>query len=349
MFSKFSVKKPFTVFVAIIIVIILGVVSWTKMTVDLIPSLNLPYAVIVTTLPGASPEEIESTISAPLESTLATISNIDEIQSVSTNSVSMVMLQFLGDTNMDSAMIEMREQIDMYTAMPTYPENAGSPMIIKVNMNLLPVEVITASMKGMNEIEANKYVEDKILPEIESVEGVASVTATGLLKNMVDVTISKSKLETLQKSIEEKLQAAVLEQITAQVEPVVEEQVRVAVEEQVKAGLAASGVTEITPGYENLLIQAVDEALPSAVEAAMPAAIEAALAEFENSDDAKAMSDITSNINTDMISGILTAENFSMPAGSVLDTAGFSYSVKVGDKYSSIDEFKQQTLFNVPN
>ena len=118
MFSRFSVKKPFTILVAVIIILVLGVVSYTNMTVDLIPSFNLPYAVISTTYAGASPEEVEQKLTSPLEQGMASINNIEEVSSVSSENVSMVILKFNEETNMDTAMIEMLSLIHIvpYTA-----------------------------------------------------------------------------------------------------------------------------------------------------------------------------------------------------------------------------------------
>lgn len=332
MISKFSVKKPFTVFVAIIIVIILGVVSYTKMTVDLIPSLNLPYAVIVTTYGGASPEQVETVITSPLEQTLASISNIQTMSSSSMENVSMIMMEFAGETNMDSAMIEMREQMDLFTSNPSYPDEAGSPMIIKVSMNLLPVEVLTASVSNMEQAAATQFIEDKILPEIKSVGGVASVSATGLLENMADVTLSKEKIEKLaedvQNNIEEQMMAAVESQLGPEIE------------KSVGTALAGYGITPSTPGYQEMF----DEQYKTALEATLPGALEMA----RNQLPSDGSMDFAEKINVDMIKGILSADNFSMPAGSVIDSAGYSYAVKVGDKYATIQEFGQQILFNIP-
>ena len=112
MLSKFSVKRPYTVLVGVLLILILGFVSITKMTTDLLPSMNLPYAVVYTTYIGASPEEVETTVTRPVESSMATISNIKNIQSVSSENVSMVILEFEQTANMDSVTIEMRESLD---------------------------------------------------------------------------------------------------------------------------------------------------------------------------------------------------------------------------------------------
>ena len=125
MLSKFSVKRPYTVLVGVLLILILGFVSVTKMTTDLLPSMNLPYAVVYTTYIGASPEEVETTVTRPVESSMATISNIKNIQSVSSENVSMVILEFEQTANMDSVTIEMWESLDQISA--SWSDSIGSP------------------------------------------------------------------------------------------------------------------------------------------------------------------------------------------------------------------------------
>ncbi|MFA7688765.1 MAG: efflux RND transporter permease subunit, partial [Bacilli bacterium] len=106
--SSLSVKRPVTILMGILIVVILGIISLINLKTDLFPSVNLPYAIVSTTYIGSSPEEIETTVTKPIESSMATISNIKNISSVSRENVSMVILEFSEETNMDSAMVEMR-------------------------------------------------------------------------------------------------------------------------------------------------------------------------------------------------------------------------------------------------
>ena len=129
MLSKFSVKKPYTVMVGIILVLILGVVSFSNMTADLLPDINLPYAMVMTTYPGASPEEVETMVSKPVEQAMATVSNIENIQSVSSENMSMVILQFAQTTDMDSASLEMRENLDQIRSY--WDDSVGNPVIMK--------------------------------------------------------------------------------------------------------------------------------------------------------------------------------------------------------------------------
>lgn len=205
MLSKFSVKKPYTVVVGIVLIIILGIVSFRDMTVDLLPSMNLPYAIVMTTYPGASPEEVEEIVTKPVEQTMATVSNIKNIQSISSENTSTVMLEFEQTANMDSVTIEMRENLDQISGF--WPEEIASPMIMKLNPDMLPVLVTAVSAKGKDAVESSRIIEDEVIPEVESVEGVASVMATGNITETVEVTLNKEKIDGLSDDIQEEMQA----------------------------------------------------------------------------------------------------------------------------------------------
>ncbi len=193
MLSKFSVKKPYTVVVGVVLIIILGVVSFTKMTVDLLPSMNLPYAIVMTTYPGASPEEVEEIVTKPVEQTMATVSNIKDIMSVSSENASTVVMEFEQTSNMDSVTIEMRESLDQITGF--WPDEVTNPIIIKLNPDMMPVLVAAVSAKGDSTSQVSKTIEDEVIPEIESVEGVASVSVTGSIEETVEITVNEDKID----------------------------------------------------------------------------------------------------------------------------------------------------------
>lgn len=195
MLSKFSVKKPYTVVVAVVLVLILGVVSFGDMTVDLLPSMNLPYALVMTMYPGASPEEVEETVTKPIEQSMATVSNINNISSTSQENVSTVVLEFNQTANMDSVTIEMRENLDQISGF--WPETVGNPLIMKLNPDMMPVMVAAVSAEGRNAADASKMIEETIAPELESIEGVASVTATGTVEETVEIKVSPDKIQSL--------------------------------------------------------------------------------------------------------------------------------------------------------
>ena len=136
--SKFSVKKPYTVLVGVIIVIILGIMSFSKMTADLLPSMNFPYVIVMTTYAGATPEEVETMISKPLEESFKTTENIKNVNSSSSENMSMVILEFESNTNMDSAVIELNSKIDLIEYMWS-DDKISRPTMMKINPNMAPI------------------------------------------------------------------------------------------------------------------------------------------------------------------------------------------------------------------
>lgn len=210
MLSKFSVKKPYTVLVGVILIIILGVVSFMNLKTDLMPSIDLPYVVVITTYPGASPEEVEMVVTKPIEQVLATISNMENVSSISSENMSMVILEFNNKVNMDSAMIEIDSSLDLIK--PNWNDNIGTPMIMKLNPDMLPVMVASVDVEGMDIAEITKLVKEDVIPELESVEGVAKVEGVGLIEENIEVLINPEKIESLNKrilsSIDEELSEA---------------------------------------------------------------------------------------------------------------------------------------------
>lgn len=203
MITKFSVKRAYTVIVGIVLVLILGAVAYTKMTVDLLPDLELPYAVIITTYPGASPEAVENGVTKPIEQAVATIDNIEGLQSVSSENYSMVVLEFGSDTNMDTATIDMREKLDQVSGF--FDDSVGSPMILKLNPDMLPVMIAAVNKEGLNQVELSEFVDKTIQPSLESLEGVASVTGMGLVEESVQVIVRRDKVKTVNKKVRKAL------------------------------------------------------------------------------------------------------------------------------------------------
>lgn len=199
MLSKFSVKQPYTVWVGVVLVLVLGVVSVMRMTTDLLPNMSLPYALVITTDAGASPEEIEKEITAPIEAAMATTSNIKTVSSMSSNSYSMVILEYEQDTNMDSVVIEMQQKLDQLKG--GWADTVSAPVIMQLDPNMLPIMVASADIEGMSQIEISEYVENELKPVLESIEGVASVSATGSVVERYEVVIREDKVEALNDKI----------------------------------------------------------------------------------------------------------------------------------------------------
>lgn len=199
MFSKFSVRRPYTVIVGVILVIVLGVVSFTRMTTDLLPDMSLPYVLVVTADMGASPEEVEMDVTAPIESAMATTSNIKNVSSSSYDSYSMVILEYEQNTNMDSILIEIQQELDQLEG--SFKDTVGTPIMMQIDPDMMPVMVVSADVDGMTGGEISEYVEKELAPQISSVEGVASVSATGILEESVEVTLDQEKIDSLNQKI----------------------------------------------------------------------------------------------------------------------------------------------------
>lgn len=193
--SKFSVKKPFTVLVGIILVLVLGMVSFTRMTTDLLPNMDLPYMVVYTTNPGAAPESIEAEVTKPLEGALGTTTGIKSINSVSSENVSVVILEFEQSTDMNAVSIEMSNTIDQIKG--TLPETCGAPVMMQITPDMLPVMVASVDIDGMDAKEVSDYVNDTLLGRFERLDGVASVDTTGLIASQVEVTLDQNKIDAL--------------------------------------------------------------------------------------------------------------------------------------------------------
>ena len=203
MISKYSVKRPYTVLVAVVLVIVLGVVSLSKMTADLLPDMSFQYALVITTDMGASPEQVESDVTAPIESAMATTSNIKNISSISYNSYSIVTLEYEQNANMDSVVIEIQQSLDQISGQ--WDDSIGTPMIMKVNPDMLPVLAAAVDVDGMDAAKLSEYVENELSPAIESLEGVASVTTTGQLEESVQVTLDQDKIDALNKKVQKSI------------------------------------------------------------------------------------------------------------------------------------------------
>ena len=199
MLSKFSVKKPYTVMVGVILVLILGVVSFSNMTADLFPDINMPYAMVMTTYPGASPEEVELIVSKPVEQAMATVSNIENIQSVSSENLSMVILQFAQTTDMDSVSLEMRENLDQIRSY--WDDGVGNPVIMKLNPEMMPVMIAAVEKDDLDSVGITNLVEEELLSEMESLEGVASVNTSGEVEESVQVLLRQDKIDKVNKKI----------------------------------------------------------------------------------------------------------------------------------------------------
>jgi HAE1 family hydrophobic/amphiphilic exporter-1 len=176
------------------------------MTTDLLPDMSFQYALVITTDIGASPETVETEVTAPIEAAMATTSNIKGITSTSYNSYSMVILEYEQSANMDSVVIEIQQELDQLEG--SWGDTVGTPMIMQINPDMLPIMVAAVEKEGLSQTELSTYVENELIPALESVEGVASVSASGEITESIEVTLNQEKIDALN----DKIQAEILSQ-----------------------------------------------------------------------------------------------------------------------------------------
>lgn len=392
MLSTFSVRKPFTILVAVVIILVFGVISYIKMTPDLFPSIDTPYVVVMTTYPGASPEEAETEITDPMEKNLATLPNLKNITSISAANYSVISLEFSDDVDMDSISVDIRDKIDQIEG--AFPETAATPIVMKINLDMMPVVTAAVGMEDKSAGEVSQFMKDNLENPLEGIEGVASLSTTGMVNDNIQVVLSKEKIE----DINAKAAAAVNSQLGG-------------AEGQIKSGISSANdaknqVTEgkdaIVSGYEQAVaaktqMEKSRKQLEAAIEAEtvpgtkeylknqlkilednieqldnriqaesftlstkyadLAAAegtitstvnqLQEALAEIQSSKEAAlASADMTGVLTMKNISAILTAQNFSMPAGYVTDREA-EVLVSVGDKIKDKDELENLVLMDL--
>ena len=416
--AKFSVKKPLTVFVVVLAVIVLGVVSYLKMTPDLIPNMDFPYVIIVTTDPGASPEAVESDITKPMEQSMATLDQIKEVTSTSKNSVSMVLLEFEDGVNMDTISVDIQQKISVLQGQ--WDDMVGTPYVLKINPSVLPVMVAAVSREGMDVYDLSDLVTDELTNKLEGISGVASVSVSGAVTREAHVILDQQKMDELSATLEDavKKQLKKAETKLHDAEKKIEDgqsalnSAKRDVADGV-AGAAGDAVDkvrdELRDVYKNLedtdirdiiggLFTDPDKTLEELQKNldALKASLSKLMDELESGrlraqvegtvsdlvvslmdgmtqlteaqiqlDQAKTQvesgleqisdaykkvseqTDLGGMLTISTVSGLLTAQNFSMPAGYISDDSGVSYMVSVGQKITASGELEEMVLFDL--
>ncbi|MDD4170352.1 MAG: efflux RND transporter permease subunit, partial [Desulfotomaculaceae bacterium] len=209
--ADISVNRPVAISMLMIAMVVLGLFSLNRLAIDLYPDMEIPVSIVTTSYSGASPAEIEELISKPLESALATTENVDTIQSVSAQGISLVIVQFNWNTNMDTAINDMRDKIDMVKSM--LPDDVDSTRVMKLNPNQMPIIVFSISGAGGDLVRLNKIAEDDIQPRLERLKGVASVYITGGKTREIKVILDPAKMEAYGLNITQVMQAIAADNI----------------------------------------------------------------------------------------------------------------------------------------
>ena len=197
--TKYSVKKPYTVLVGVVLALVLGVVSFLGLNTDLLPAMDLPYVVVYTVYPGASPERVELAVTQPLEQAVATTSGLENISSISSENLSLIIMEFNAKTNMDSAMIELSNNIDMVEGY--LDDMVQSPTLMKINPDMLPVQMLSVDVDGMDMKQLSEYVETDLAPRLERLDGVATVDISGAVHDYVEIKLNQDKIDVINDDI----------------------------------------------------------------------------------------------------------------------------------------------------
>jgi len=379
MLEKFSVRKPMTVVVGLILVIVLGLVSITDMTMDLMPEMELPFVAVFTTYFGATPDQVERDLTIPLETSMSTLSGIDTVQSISSEHVSILILQFTEATNMDSASLEIRESLDMLNL----PDGASRPSMIRMNPEMLPIMTANVHMDGYTIHQLSEFAIREVGPALEAVPGVAVVSISGLVNNQMHVILRQEYIDAVNLHMTQTIEGfmgaareAALEEMQQQVEATIAERIEAFSEarmtELISEGLS---VEDAELQLNNELLNAI-QIITEEVMLDMAAAIDEMDAgafdtaghhgadehdeasQEANNDDGQALATGTDPqaeapeialpaemLSVSAITGILNAQNFSMPAGMIAED-GATYMVRIGDTFSHIDEVKNMLVFD---
>ena len=186
--ARFCIKHKVTTLMAVIMVSIFGVVFTTRLQMALLPDVEAPAAVVMCYYNGASPQDIEELVSRPLESAIMSVSGVEEVQSVSSDSVSQIQITYADGTDLDVAATNLREQFDMVSL----PDGATDPVIVNISINdLLPSAIVALMGDDLSSIQA--LAEDTVAPALERVDGVAQVTISGGVSQQIAVEVDAAR------------------------------------------------------------------------------------------------------------------------------------------------------------
>lgn len=190
--SERAIKRPVTVIMMMLIIVVLGAVSFSRVPIDLMPSLEVPMAIVVTSYEGAGPQEVENFVTRSIENALGSVNNMKGIRSQTSEGNSVVIVEFNDGTDMDFATLQMRERIDMIKGF--LPDGTGNPMVLKLDPNMLPVVQIGVFSATQDDVALKQYVEDVVKMRLERLDGVGSVNVTGGVEREIKVVLDPDKL-----------------------------------------------------------------------------------------------------------------------------------------------------------
>ncbi len=209
---ELSIKRPVSVVMCVLIVLILGLISLSRIPMNLMPDMELPVAAVMTTYSGAGPEEVESIVTETIENAIASVEGVENITSVSSEGSSVVIVEFDYGTNMDFATLDMREKIGLVEQY--LPSDVDTPMVIKFDPSMMPIASLSVS-NGMDEVQLKEFVEDTIQPRIESISGVASVSVSGGKTREIKVEVDPEKMSGYQVTLSSLISSLQMENLNS--------------------------------------------------------------------------------------------------------------------------------------
>lgn len=218
---EFSVKRKVTASMIAMILVVVGIIAFTRLGLDFFPDLEYPTVSVITTYRGASSEDIETTITKPLEQVVSSVSGVKKVTSQSSEGVSVLMVEFEWGTNLDFAAQDIRDQIGLYRNF--LPENASNPLVVKFNLAQFPVVFYGITANGnMSTYQLKKLIEDEVKPRLERLDGVASAAVFSTDEREIRVEIDKDALISYNLSLDRVLMALAAENINTPAGDVVE-------------------------------------------------------------------------------------------------------------------------------
>ncbi|MFO7767733.1 MAG: efflux RND transporter permease subunit [bacterium] len=194
--SELSIRRPVAVTMFFLAVVLLGIISFSRLSVDLFPDLQFPRLVVWTTYTNVSPEEVERFISSEIEQSVMTVPGIRDVHSVSREGVSLVTLEFHWDTNMEFAMLNVREKLDNLRGSAGWPREAGRPTILRADPNAEPVMSLSVSGAGGAQ-NVKGLAENVVKRRLEQIDGVALAAVTGGREREIQVEVDRLEAEAL--------------------------------------------------------------------------------------------------------------------------------------------------------
>lgn len=191
MLTKICLKRPVSVFIIVMALIIFGISAIFSAPMELTPDMEMPMLLVMTTYGGAGPEEVEDLVTGEIEDAVSTLSGVKNVTSYSRESVSIVMLELNYGTNMDVAHMDLQEKLNMYKN--SLPDDASTPVIIEMSMDMMPVIMFSAEQVG--DLDMLTYLNDNIVPEFEKLSGVAQVDVYGGQSNYVSVRLIEERMQ----------------------------------------------------------------------------------------------------------------------------------------------------------